>query len=53
LKGKRFTQKELEEQGWKLTTVVTDVHLIFKKGNQRICWNKETEIVEKEYTINN
>jgi len=35
--------------GWELTTVVTDVHLIFKKGKKRICWNSDTGVVEREY----
>jgi hypothetical protein len=37
--------------GWKLQTVVTDVHLVFAQGKKRICWNSETGIVEKEYTV--
>jgi hypothetical protein len=51
LKGKYFTQKELEDMGWQLLTVVTDVHLIFGQGKKRICWNSETGIVEREYQI--
>lgn len=51
LKGKIKTQKELEDEGWQLIMVVTNVHLIFANGNKRICWNSETGIIEKEYSI--
>ena len=50
MKGREVSQEVLEVEGWKLLTVVTDVHLIFSKGDKRISWNKETGIVEREYT---
>lgn len=50
LQGKVVTQKELEELGWKIVLVLTDVLLVFSKGKKRLCWNKETGVIEKEYT---
>lgn len=51
IKGKIYTQKELEDMGWELTAVATDVHLIFGQGKKRICWNSDTCVVEREYEV--
>jgi len=50
MKGREVSQEALEAEGWKLLTVVTDVHLIFGKGDKRIYWNKNSRIIEREYT---
>ena len=50
MQGKVATEEELKELGWKIVLVVTDVHLVFGKGDKRICWNRSTGVIEKEYT---
>lgn len=55
MKWRFFTKEKLEELGWKPDSPEGKHrnphggHLIFKKGNDRILWNRRTELVEEYY----
>jgi hypothetical protein len=50
MKGRKITEEELKALGWEFRTLFTDTLFIFAKGEKRVCWNKSTGLIEREYT---
>lgn len=45
-----MSREELEAAGWELSQSLTDVHLVFRKGDEIVSWNKDTGRIERKRT---